>query len=227
MIFLFRSFIDFIKRDERWLLHTVLFLVLCYVVLSVLVVMMSTTSLDTGITLELQEDHSPGLDRLMNIISWFASIPGALFTMGLAALGFLWLKKKTEAVFILAPVLVVPIVSVIKRIVDRARPTADLVRVVRDFNHESFPSGHVVFYTVLFGTLTYLMYRHKDIPNVVRGLVSLLSITLILSVPFSRMYLGAHWFTDVMAGFFLGCILLIGLILWYDRIKAKRGISWY
>lgn len=217
-----RQFIDFIKRDERWLLHIVLLLITAYVVLSVLVVMMSTSSFDTGITLRLQKNHTPALDAFMNVISWFASIPGGLTTMGAAAVAFFLAGKRREALFVFAPILAVPIVSLVKRLFNRARPTAELVRVVRDFHNESFPSGHVVFYTVLFGFLTYLMYRHKDLPNAVRVAVSALSIFLILSVPFSRMYLGAHWFTDVVAGFCLGCLLLIGLALWYDGGKKKR-----
>lgn len=218
------SFINFIKRDKRWLLHTVLFLITAYVVMSMLVVMMSTTSLDTGVTLRLQKFHTPALDTFMNIISWFASIPGGLITMGGAAVAFLLAGKRREALFVIAPILAVPIVSIVKRLFNRARPTADLVRVVGDFHNESFPSGHVVFYTVLFGFLAYLMYRHQDLPKVVRVPVSLVSIFLILSVPFSRMYLGAHWFTDVVAGFCLGCLLLIGLAAWYDAGKKKRVV---
>jgi len=157
------------------------------------------------------------MDAFMNFISWFATIPGGLITVSVSSLMFFLVKKRREAAFLWAPLLVVPIVSIVKRLFNRARPGADLVRVIREFHNESFPSGHVVFYTVFFGFLAFLIYKHRDLPNAVRRLVGWSSVFLIIAVPFSRMYLGAHWFTDVSAGALLGILLLIGLVVWYRK----------
>lgn len=209
-----------LPRRQKILLYTVSSLIFGYVVLSVLVVTVSSSSLDEGVTLRLQRYSTPGLDRFMEFVSWFASIPGGLTSIGSMAVLFGLYRRWRTVGFLFAPLLVVPIVSVVKSIFNRARPTADVVRVVRDFNHASFPSGHVVFYTVLFGFVIYLMARSKFLPRAVRVGVGAFCAFLILTVPFSRMYLGAHWFTDVVAGFCLGCLLLVALVSVYNRVGA-------
>jgi undecaprenyl-diphosphatase len=116
------------------------------------------------------------------------------------------------------------VIYVIKIAVNRPRPTADLVTIIEYAQFQSFPSGHVTFYLVFFGFLTYLMYRLSWVWNWLRWSVSLISLALIFSVPLSRMYLGAHWFTDVLAGFFVGLLCLIGLARWYVLGKNDPNV---
>ncbi|OAV46256.1 phosphatase PAP2 family protein [Lewinella sp. 4G2] len=215
-----------IKRDDRLLLKVVIGLFLTYAILAIIVVSAGLdrwTTLDRTFTLALQRASSPTMDAIMEFISWWASVPGACIVILGMGLLFALRKRWVEVGFMFLPLLVVPIVSVVKRLFNRARPTADTVRVIRDFNHESFPSGHVVFYVVLFGLVTYLLYRHWRISNWLRFPIIAFSIFLIATVPFSRMYLGAHWFTDVTAGFVLGAMLLIGLVVWYNRVLRNRN----
>lgn len=217
---MFTRFLNFLNRDERRLLYLVVALVLGYAAISAFVFLLPTETVDVWFTQRVQRYQAPWLDAFMNGISWFATITGGLITVGTTAVAFLLLRRRREALFVVAPLLVVPIVAVVKRLFGRARPTADLVRVIRDFHNESFPSGHVVFYVVFFGFLAFLMSRSTNYPLWARRLVGWSCLALILLVPLSRMYLGAHWFTDVSAGFLLGLILLIGLVKWYSR-KAK------
>ena len=67
-----------------------------------------------------------------------------------------------------------------------------------------------------------LMYQLEDIPKYVRATVIGISLFLIFTVPFSRIYLGAHWFTDVMGGFLLGLICLYVLSWLYLRKPAQK-----
>ena len=215
-----------IRRDDRLALKIVISLLVIYVVLSIIVILAGTqnsTDLDRDVTLWLQRGHTPAMDAFMEFISWWASVVGVLPVIGALGLLFALRRRYLEVGFLFAPLLCIPIVSIIKRLVNRARPTADAVRVIRDFNHESFPSGHVVFYVVFFGFILYLMYRHWTLPNIIRWPVGALCVLLIVTVPFSRMYLGAHWFTDVSAGFALGSVLLIGLVAWYNRSSRARA----
>ncbi len=211
-----------LRRDDNLLLHVVLFLVVGYALISIFVLTAADTSFDQGVTLRLQRYQSPALDGFMEFISWWASIPGAAVAIIATSLLFALRGRYLEVPFLFSVLLVVPIVSFVKNLFGRERPTAEVVRVVRDFNNASFPSGHVVFYTVLFGFIAYLMYRHTSLPLLLRQVLGGFSIFLVFTVGFSRMYLGAHWFTDVSAGFILGLLLLIALVLIYNRAWRNR-----
>ncbi|WP_020571400.1 phosphatase PAP2 family protein [Neolewinella persica] len=216
-----KRIIALFRRDERLLLHIITAIIVGFAALSILVFVFTSQGFDVRMSTRVQRYQSEWLDQLMWIISWFATIPGGLITVGTSCLTFLILRKRREALFLVMSLGAIPIISLIKRLFDRTRPTADLVRVIREFQNASFPSGHVTFYVVFFGFLALLVYRNKHWPVWVRRLVGGLSIFLIITIPFSRMYLGAHWFTDVVGGFLLGLLLLIGLVSWYSR--GKKG----
>ena len=211
----------YLRRDEQLALHIVLGLVAGYLLLTIFVYLLPTSVIDVEFSEEVQEHQSPGLDALMKTISWFGSNYGAVISIAVAVVAFYLVRKPLEARFVLATALSLPIIAGAKLLMSRQRPTADLVRVVYKAQFQSFPSGHVTFYTVFFGFLVYLAYRMYDWPRAVRLYLGLFSLLLVFTVPFSRVYLGVHWGTDVLAGFFLGLILLIGLLSWYNHALHK------
>lgn len=97
-----------------------------------------------------------------------------------------------------------------KTFISRERP-ADVAYYVVE--HFSFPSGHATTVIAMFGLLAYFLWRHYHThPN--RGLVLWLAAVLIIIVGFSRIYLGVHYLSDVLAGFLLGALwLLVGISL--------------
>ena len=119
----------------------------------------------------------------------------------------------------------------VKLVVARARPTADLVTIVRHATGYSFPSGHVVHYVVFFGALAYVCHRclagtaaytgPRRMPDaVVRWTLLALRtvcLALIALVGVSRVFLGAHWPSDVAGGYLIGGAWLALMFASYRR----------
>lgn len=110
----------------------------------------------------------------------------------------------------------------VKLLVGRPRPTDLLVNVARVYHHESFPSGHVVFFVEFFGFLLFLSYVLLERGPLRRLLLIVLGL-LIALVGVSRVYLGAHWPSDVFGAYLAGGIWLMVLILVYKRIETPQS----
>lgn len=209
------SVVGYIRRDERLLWHLSLLLLFGFTVLTVLVLVVPAATLDLEFSQEVQEDQSPLLDGFMHTVSWFGNgIAPGVIPVSIAAV-FLVLGARREALFSVLTLLSGAVIYGIKLVIDRPRPTADLIRVIEDAQFQSFPSGHVTFYVTFFGFMVFLMYRLEWVWTWLRWSAAILCLTLVFSIPFSRMYLGAHWFTDVLGGFIIGLLCLIGLGWWY------------
>ena len=214
------SHLDF-QPSRKKALYVVLGLTILFLLLTALVYLLPTTFIDLEFSEEVQEYNHPLLDGLMKGVSWFGEQKVAISLALATALVFLLLGYRWEALFLSLTLLSSVINFGLKLLVDRPRPTDDLVRIVVEAQNNSFPSGHTVFYVTFFGFLVFLMYRLRQFPQAVRWGIGGVSLVLILAVPFSRVYLGAHWFSDVAAGFMLGLISLIGLILLYFKFAPS------
>lgn len=161
----------------------------------------------------VQSIEAPALHALMR----WVSLPGTganSFVVAFSLCIVLWFVRSRSAAAILLFGLAIGglMGRLLKSWVGRPRPSSNLLEVWIVYPHESFPSGHVVFYMQLFGFLLFLLsgskYRH------LWALVFLLPVVL---VGVSRIYLGAHWPSDVLGGYLLGAICL-SLML----VAAKR-----
>lgn len=216
------KYLDF-QPSRKKALYVVLGLAIVFVLLTGFVYLLPTTFIDVEFSEEMQEYNSPFLDAVMKGVSWFGTQIVAI-SLGLgSALIFLLLGYRWEALFLCLTLLSSVLNFGLKLLINRPRPTDDLVRIVEEAQHQSFPSGHTVFYVTFFGFLIFLMYRLREIPQTVRWGVGGVSLVLVLAIPFSRVYLGAHWFSDVVAGFVLGLISLIGLILLYFKFVPSSS----
>jgi membrane-associated phospholipid phosphatase len=136
----------------------------------------------------------------------------SMIVIALAFFGwFLWKGQKAEYIVLGSAVLSLAVNPMIKILVDRPRPTEDLVMIWRDPAGLGFPSGHASTAMILFGLVYYLapmIFPWKRAVTLLR----LSSFTLILLIGISRVYLGAHWPSDVLGGFLVGGIILTLLI---------------
>jgi undecaprenyl-diphosphatase len=101
----------------------------------------------------------------------------------------------------------------------RTRPTfANPLVVAHGF---SFPSGHAMGSLIGFGLLAYLMARMTRRPKL-RVAIVVIACSLIVGVGLSRLYLGAHFFSDVVAGYAAGIVWLTACISGAELTSAGR-----
>ncbi|WP_295674753.1 phosphatase PAP2 family protein [uncultured Mucilaginibacter sp.] len=211
------------KKYQRQIVNFVLGSIsIGFVALTILIIIFPHSFVDLKFSQEMQEHQNPFLDTMMKAASWFGYFPGSAIVVLLGSMVFFIFKYRKEALFVLLTSISGLISSVIKMLVNRPRPSAPDVRIVQKVYEQSFPSGHVLFYIVYFGFLIVLMYQLKTIPKMIRIAVAVFSAMLIFAIPFSRIYLGAHWFTDVLGGFLLGMLCLYLLCIFYFRKTAAN-----
>jgi undecaprenyl-diphosphatase len=112
--------------------------------------------------------------------------------------------------------------TVLKAIYERARP--DVVEHLVGTHSASFPSGHAMNSAVVYLTLAVLIARSARSRPVRRYLISV-AIALTLAVGFSRIYLGVHWPTDVVAGWGVGGVWAIFCSLLAKSLQSRQKIE--
>ena len=177
---------------------------------------------DLNISLFVQKYHSDVLDKIMLGISLLGELPYSLIMVVLVALLFFLFKYRRESYFIFSILLSGLVILGVKNLIDRPRPTEFYVRLVEINRFQSFPSGHVMSYIVFFGFMIVLMRQLNGIPPLTRQIITYISAFFMLTIAFSRVYLGAHWFSDTMGGLMLGLIFLFILSYFYLKPLKKR-----
>jgi undecaprenyl-diphosphatase len=135
---------------------------------------------------------------------------GLLFSAGL----------KWEAVVAVFAACGIAVGALVKLVVFRPRPSADLVKVFSQLPSSGFPSGHVLEFTAFCGFLTFLAYTLLK-PSWGRTAALVFLGLLILLMGLSRIYQGQHWFSDVMGAYLLGSLWLVLTIRLYRWGKPR------
>jgi undecaprenyl-diphosphatase len=105
----------------------------------------------------------------------------------------------------------------IKDIVERPRPPLALHLVQAD--SFAFPSGHATAAVAVWGTIAIVFAAGR--PRPIAGAIWIGASLIALTVAFSRLYLGVHWWTDVVAGAAVGGAWLCLLAMWW--LSSRRG----
>lgn len=176
---------------------------------------------DAAITLRVQKRNRPWFDRLMHVVSW-PGFPPQSRILPSAIAAVLWFRgMRLEAMFQFLAWGTGGVSTVFKRIMQRKRPSADNTGIritIANIGGTSFPSGHVIIYSGVYGFLAFLAHTWIRPKIIRRAVVGILSAMLSL-VGISRVYLGHHWFTDVVASYLLGTTYLLALTAAYRRAK--------
>lgn len=180
---------------------------------------------DVAITRDLQQFTNPAVFSLMAAISWIGYFAPSTVIVVLVTLLFWGTRLRLEAVFVVLTLTGDLLDRVLKLVVNRHRPTADLVHVVQVISGQSFPSGHVVHYTVFYGFIAFVLAARFR-PSLGRDLAMAVCIALIVLVGPSRIYLGEHWPSDVAGAYLIGGVwlgLLIAAYLWAEARYIIRA----
>lgn len=200
----------------------IVFLTIAFILLAIFVVNNPVNDFDLSISKFVQQFHNTTLDQIMVWISAFGNVSIAFASMIGTALLFIIFKYKREALFVMAISFTGLITFSLKRLFNRPRPTDEYVTIIESYKNNSFPSGHTLSYVVFFGFLIFLMQQLKHIPSYLRYIVTVFAYLMFVAGPLSRIYLGAHWFTDIVGGFLIGMIYLLVLNHYYKKGLKKE-----
>ena len=172
---------------------------------------------------ELKEQASPLFDRLMEFVSAIGEMAIAMALTAIAIVTFAVRRHWIEAIFMLVTTSSVLLAFVLKELIHRTRPfpiDQNATGIIQSINEYSYPSGHVLFFVVFFGFFAYLAWIHFR----GRGRVIVIAIcgALILLIGPSRVFLGAHWASDVLGGYIIGALWLFLLVLAYQWAKHLK-----
>ncbi len=140
------------------------------------------------------------------IAKFITNFGGAIFIAVVAIFLAIIIKNKKIAISILANLVIITgLNQLLKRILQRARPTE--YRIIQETGY-SFPSGHSMISMAFYGYLIYLIYKNVKNKYIKWISISLLSI-LICLIGISRIYLGVHYTSDVLGGFLISISYLV------------------
>ncbi|MBI4305848.1 MAG: phosphatase PAP2 family protein [Chloroflexi bacterium] len=159
--------------------------------------------------------HSP-LTEFMEVVSFVGKGWPMIALAGVIAACFFLLRVPRACVAVLGGLVAMGINPLFKLIIQRPRPPAELVNATDTFGGLGFPSGHAFQAVILFGVLAFLASDLiKDLA--LRRLVQGALVALVFAIGISRVYLGAHWASDVLGGYLWGAAFLLLLFRLYRR----------
>ena len=172
----------------------------------------------------LQKLRTPSMDGVMVAVTEIGDVKVILPVILAALAWFVWHRLWQTSLYWLAVIgLAEILVKVLKFTLHRPRPLSTLVYDgVESF---SFPSSHATMSVVVYGFLAFLICRKQR--AAIRNLIAVSAAMVISLIAFSRLYLGAHWASDVIAGISFGLAWIGALAVAYhyrtdEDVKPKQ-----
>jgi undecaprenyl-diphosphatase len=175
---------------------------------------------DRTIIDNVQGLETPFLTIVMKFFTFIGSAPFVI-VLSIFLLFFLYkvLHHRFELILFVAAIAGSAILNgILKQFFQRVRP--DFHRLI-DIEGFSFPSGHAMNAFTVYGIISFLLWRH--IPSRLgRGALLLISTVMILTIGISRIYLGVHYPSDIVGGYFASGFWVTTAILFFQYYQEKR-----
>lgn len=185
---------------RRWLGPTALVVFVLFLVDTYLVVQNAVLPFDVPIARFIQQLNWGPVVYPMELINASAGIWQVL--IGAAAIVALFFLERRAGWLMLIGSISSLLDNIIKLVISRQRPPADLVHVLSPTTGFSYPSGHAVFFTWM--SFMIAVSVAPKIGPAYRPILWLLAATVIALTCVARVWAGAHWPSDVMGGVLLG-----------------------
>lgn len=189
-------------------------LLLLFIINTILVISNKVSLIDKSIHDFVIKFSSEIITSIMKIFTFFGSTIFIVILSIILFIIFIILKQKDKAFKTAGAIIISTIINNIIKIIIR-RPRPEYITVVE--KTFSYPSGHTMASTTLYGILLYLLLKSNLNKTYKIGFGIILG-NLPLLVGISRIYLGAHFFTDVFGGYLLSGIILT-IVYYIDEIK--------
>jgi len=173
--------------------------------------------IDQSVFQLLQLLRTPWGDRFMVLMTQLGDGVVIVLVSTVVLIMLMWQRNWRAAGYWVAAVAFGQLVATLfKLILQRPRPIPELYDGISAF---AFPSGHATMSMVVYGFLAVLIAHQFSALH--RWLAYALAALLITSIAVSRLYLGAHWLSDVLGGLSLGLVWISLLGIAYFRHPAK------
>lgn len=205
------------KKNITFILSTIL-LIMCLViffVMAILVINKYSFYMDR-LNYFVADNRSDLATGFFKIFTYFGQF---YFLMIVVLLVLIIVKEKRVGISLLTGLGLASLFNlVVKSIIKRMRPV-DLM-IIEEIGH-SFPSAHAMLSMVVFGFLIYFIAR--NVKNRPAKIISIILLTLlILFTGFSRVYLGVHYASDIVAGWLAGIVFVILTISILNMLNAIK-----
>lgn len=203
------------KKNIKWIILAILLIIFGFITYAV--VTGKTANFDKSVYDAITKVSNPTLNTIYKIITFFGSVIGIILFV---VLTLIFMKNKKNALWIAGGTAGATILNnAIKFSVRRARPALPLYNPLVVEKSFSFPSGHTMGSVGFYGMLMFFIWR-SNLEKSKKIIFSVLLTLLIAAVMVSRLYLAAHFASDVIAGAVAASAFLI---VFTSFIKNKKS----
>ena len=206
-----RKFSDILKKNIKWVLLSLF--TLFFILILISLYRMTELNIDMlGNKYIVEGLRNTSLNEYIIVLT---NLGGAIVLIGIGLLSLIFIKDKKCGKYIIINLISITLINlIIKMIVHRDRPLDIGLIVEKSY---SFPSGHAMVSMAFYSFLIYLIYNKVKNPRKKFFYCTFLGL-LIIFIGFSRIYLGVHYTSDVLAGYSFS----LGYLIIFTNIVGKK-----